>query len=505
MPPDGYSWIPTSMEKQVPAVFRYWEKKGEEARKVRDALVDDGYFTASNVRLVNGKFARVEEQRKVMLTLLPGTMPGDVLKDAARATWVLVYQAWKGQHVAGTGPSREVWRLGIDVGGKRVQFEAQADPMAAQRVTATMRKLQGVGLWDLSGDVEPGKRYDGDVFNDTKATPATSTKLDAGTATVLEEGDGMMRLRMRGEQLRGVYMLAAEEPGGDIWTLERSEGATIKVDESACSPGGDGDTLDTATQKRTVLAMVYDTHLEKGSQGVFTLVCAVGPVDPRDWQNVVEIDGLAYTVIGKVEAATAPAPGATVAVDVMGLLYSQAGGKQGLRWDGARACEELAGGQPMGTAQVVDLLEASEYKNYMDGVVGSMRLVGKADGDDDTCYVFGEVLVPNMGTGEPKDTQGDVYSKEDVQRACFTFMRNGHKHGLMHKDFINGKVVLLENYLMPVDVTLTDMAGQDRWIPQGTWMQRLQVLDSDLKSQVRAGKLTGFSVGGTGTRQEAGA
>jgi hypothetical protein len=60
MPPDGISGIPSTLMSQVPKEFRYWEEKGEKAREVRDALVKNRLFTEDNIKLVNGKFIRVE-------------------------------------------------------------------------------------------------------------------------------------------------------------------------------------------------------------------------------------------------------------------------------------------------------------------------------------------------------------------------------------------------------------------------------------------------------------
>lgn|GEM_PF-1212780 len=62
MPPDGYSAIPVSIERDTPQEYRYWEVKGDEAREMRDALVESGYFTAENVRLVDGEFRRVVQK-----------------------------------------------------------------------------------------------------------------------------------------------------------------------------------------------------------------------------------------------------------------------------------------------------------------------------------------------------------------------------------------------------------------------------------------------------------
>ncbi len=78
MPPDGFSWIPKTLEEITPAEFRYWKEKGAEARKVRDALIESRFFTARNVQMVGKEFRRVETVRThlyVNKRVFPGGEP----------------------------------------------------------------------------------------------------------------------------------------------------------------------------------------------------------------------------------------------------------------------------------------------------------------------------------------------------------------------------------------------------------------------------------------------
>lgn len=730
MPPDGWSWMPVSLERQAPAEFRYWEKKGDEARKVRNALIEARFFTKENVRLVSGQFARVEESKKFTLYLPEGMGPRDVIKQVPTGGFVLVHQVWKGQAAESGGTTREVWRFALNLGGNLRQWELQADPMAGQRVSATTKSITGKALWKHEGDVEPGKMYEGQVFNDTKATPSVMTKLDSGAVTLLKDGDGVVKMRIRGVEMRGMYALTAEEAGADIWAWEHSEGpgethkggpsmdgavqvwdpdeigpkagstdhrkqlrpparfepmkapsrasnmfnelaavknnfatpeffkigvviepkwngfrlvsevwddnilmfmedekrdlskalpsmaselkampgpfvidgecmavekdgkpvarrdlagfrpeddaqfrfrvanalhlpdgnimdlpylkqkqqlqaflsrhykgkrieltphrvahswaemqshiqwaskvpgsegAMLKLADSTYSLSGENDGWAKYKKQRAVQARVYKRDAVKDSPGRFNLSCAVGPVDARHWQETVDIGGKAYTPIGSTRNAKTDANvGDVIVADVLELAYERVKtGKQKLQWYGPSTL--LSPGTMQGNAftadQVLDMLQPEEFKKHVDNLLEhTVQIVSKDEGSKDECYVFGEVLVPNIGTGEPKDSQNDTYNEDDVAEACYSFMRRGHKLGLMHKGFIGGKAVLLENYLMPIGATLKDMANKDRTIPKGTWMMKLQIIDAALKKAVRAGKLTGFSVGGTGTR-----
>ena len=69
MPPDGYSALPKSLENVVPKEFRYWEHKGAEARKIRDALVAAKIFRADDLKLVNGEIRLTTAKRYIASTV----------------------------------------------------------------------------------------------------------------------------------------------------------------------------------------------------------------------------------------------------------------------------------------------------------------------------------------------------------------------------------------------------------------------------------------------------
>ena len=87
---------------------------------------------------------------------------------------------------------------------------------------------------------------------------------------------------------------------------------------------------------------------------------------------------------------------------------------------------------------------------------------------DGTCdhYVLGPVLFP-----EREDAQGHIYSHEQVQLGCHWWAEHSNKDfSISHvlqggKPVAQGDIVLLENYIMPVDC---DINGEH--IPAGTWM-----------------------------------
>lgn len=108
----------------------------------------------------------------------------------------------------------------------------------------------------------------------------------------------------------------------------------------------------------------------------------------------------------------------------------------------------------------------------------------------DERYVLGVVLEP-----EVVDAQGDIYSPEEIRGAAHRFMEEFGGIGLMHRLSVNDQVKVLESFLAPTDF---DLAGVR--VRKGTWMLGVRVLADELWQQVKDGKLTGFSIGGSARR-----
>jgi DNA adenine methylase len=65
----------------------------------------------------------------------------------------------------------------------------------------------------------------------------------------------------------------------------------------------------------------------------------------------------------------------------------------------------------------------------------------------------------------------------------------------MHRLAVNDQVTVLESYVAPVDF---EIAGVP--VKKGTWLLGVRVLSDELWEQVKDGKLTGFSIGGSARR-----
>ncbi len=135
--------------------------------------------------------------------------------------------------------------------------------------------------------------------------------------------------------------------------------------------------------------------------------------------------------------------------------------------------------EPVATDNVPRLLEKSQ----------TVRIF-KADRPGEKRFVQGIVLEP-----EVEDSQTDIYSEEEVRFASDWFMEHDGKLGLMHEEALGEGAVLLENFIMPVDGVI---GGQN--VKKGSWIMSWRIVDDDIWAAVKAGRFTGFSIGGDSIR-----
>lgn len=105
-------------------------------------------------------------------------------------------------------------------------------------------------------------------------------------------------------------------------------------------------------------------------------------------------------------------------------------------------------------------------------------------------FVLGVVLAP-----ETTDSQGDIYSADEVRKAAHDYMENAGALGKQHREIVTGKLKILESYLAPADFTV-----EDETIAKGTWLMGIRVIDEDLWEGIKKGDFTGFSIGGQAYR-----
>jgi hypothetical protein len=106
---------------------------------------------------------------------------------------------------------------------------------------------------------------------------------------------------------------------------------------------------------------------------------------------------------------------------------------------------------------------------------------------DEQHLVGGVVYEPDV-----VDADGDYVLADDIRQAAYSFSKNGARVKIMH----SGRPIqatVVESYIVPVDFTM-----EKQVIKAGTWWMTVYIADERAWQAVKAGELTGFSMGGVG-------
>ena len=185
MPPDGISALPEIIRKKIPSVLRYWKEKGREARETRDELVKSKLIPT------------VDESASFKLQ---------------RQTFESI-----GEKPIRRGVSRVEWHLLIKQDDKVRDILLVADPQGP--TTASWEK-RGKARWDLEGEIKPKTK-----FNPFPRTRSDVEVVDKGKATVLTDTSDLVKLRLRGKLLDGVFLMEREQKGSALWSWTPTEAA----------------------------------------------------------------------------------------------------------------------------------------------------------------------------------------------------------------------------------------------------------------------------------------
>jgi hypothetical protein len=106
-------------------------------------------------------------------------------------------------------------------------------------------------------------------------------------------------------------------------------------------------------------------------------------------------------------------------------------------------------------------------------------------------YMLGPVLKP-----EVEDTQGQIYSHEEVYKGCHWWAEHSRVLSLQHV-LMGGRIlgddemVMVENYILPLDWEYEE----SKVLKAGTWMMGARAYGRDAISAVDAGQLNTWSIG----------
>ncbi len=89
------------------------------------------------------------------------------------------------------------------------------------------------------------------------------------------------------------------------------------------------------------------------------------------------------------------------------------------------------------------------------------------------------------------DAQGDEASEEEIRKAAYRFMEEGHEFKVNHKGKAR-EINVLESYIAPQELTIGTHT-----VKKGSWVLITRVVDDDIWQDIKDGKLTGYSMAGT--------
>jgi hypothetical protein len=98
--------------------------------------------------------------------------------------------------------------------------------------------------------------------------------------------------------------------------------------------------------------------------------------------------------------------------------------------------------------------------------------------------VYGVVLEP-----EVQDLQGDIYSADEVEKACHRWMIEYQQINEQHQRQADARPV--QNYIAPQDLQI---GGQT--VKAGSWVLVTKIFNVDLWDAIVAGELNSYSIGG---------
>jgi hypothetical protein len=125
-------------------------------------------------------------------------------------------------------------------------------------------------------------------------------------------------------------------------------------------------------------------------------------------------------------------------------------------------------------------------------------LIVKDDWSTVYCVVASPDVPEGNGTGDkPAVDAPDIWSADEIEKACHRFMKNG---ALVNGNHLTLDAVgdLVENFIAPDDFTV-DTPGGQHTITKGSWCLAVQPV-AEFRDGIEKGDITGVSIEGTGFR-----
>ncbi len=485
MPPTGFSALPVNLEELVPAEFRYWELGAVEAQKTRDRLIQSKLFTDDNVRIVNSVIRRVT--KRLFLS-----HRDELSRGYSTRRFTLSQQTSHGHGSDDGQPTGQAFYLFVDRPGIGLDsWILQTDPrFCKQALVGVFRDHQEKQLLEHEDEILTGVCTQNTDDPHAKKTLSPELRIrDTGKANVLESRDQVRRVRFDGERLRGTYIFEQEDPTLAVWTIAR-------VDENDEHGEITGVAEEPSTFKgmRVLKAIILERDPTAEHQNPLAFVAGIGPVasgSEADFKVTREHREKVYVVIsGVIQTRFSVSVGDVVAVQIDKMSIDLRDGQKSMRWASPTVVEILRDTYPDTFDDVVAIARPHEVTNIFHRYIEPDQAI--IEKKDDERFTLGVVLEPGI-----KDAQNDMYSADEVRRACHRFAEYFGNAGLMHQEIANGRIVIVENYISPCTFT----ADNGELVRKGSWLQGRKYNDETIWKKIKDGELTGLSIGGSAIRK----
>ena len=135
--------------------------------------------------------------------------------------------------------------------------------------------------------------------------------------------------------------------------------------------------------------------------------------------------------------------------------------------------------------------ELSKSDNGTEGLVEKTFTLKPFQKNQKKQIVYGVVLRPNKA-----DSQADVITPDDVERAAHLYMVRSRKSDWQHAfELGQAEAIPVESHVSMVDFKV----GDDQ-ITKGDWIVGMWVPNTEYWNKIEAGEATAFSITGTGQR-----
>lgn len=439
--------VPKSLADVVPERLRWWQKEtAAEAEAALGFLVDSGFFSDSNVVLCDGRLTKAVEE-----TSLFRYEPDDDPAAAAFAELASIVPAG----VKVTSPfSEDDWKVALDKGladGAVVVMDPpDVEEFPPHRLVKAVERRGG--SWLLAHEDTPTARAE---FS------------NVGRA-----------FKLRHPHVHDRLFVASFPVRGDVLWVDK---ATWTVGAARDLPIGDDGTWDGAAAKARVFSWASD------SDG--------NVVASKAKKAFLAYDSSEPTLRGSYKLPFADVVEGSLRAMPAGL---RAAASRLPQTDVPQAVKDKARSVLDAYADKLEKLDQDEEKRCgrrkkeVDALLSKARLIRKAE-DEEERFVYGVVLEP-----DGVDAQNDTISAGEIRAAAHKFMEDFQNIGLQHMRFVNGKVKILESFIVPEDVRI---GGE--LVKAGTWVFGVRVLCNEIWKAVKDGLLTGFSIGGSAVREPA--